>query len=710
VRRRPRLLPALLLVMVVLLGSSAVASGQSGTTTPTVPVELVEDDPAAARIGPQGDPGLVLTDQDSWIGPRGTFRMDIAVVTPGEDYELQARLFQAVSSEEQILAANENVPGSKVLDRFVRKTVPAGTTNHRLEVPVVPEADGTFGDPYVLEPGIYPIGVTLLDPDGEVVASMVTHLVHLPASLLTTPTPVAVIAEFDHAPERGIDGRAKLSAATASTLEQRLDALSRFTDVPVTLQLQPETVSALIDTRAGVGGPALSGLIRLAGLGGPSRSEILGGTYVAFDEAAWIADQHADWVRRELDAGVASLTAASLRSSADTAALYGPAEPTVLARLAEAGVDRVVAARPRRLDGRAPAEFGTGPAPLADRADQLLLPAPAHVVTPAPATTAATGTTGLDALDAHRLIAALLVDDVAGSARPHQIRLGARLDLGGSFSGTLLAALAAPGPLRPVTLSALFDEPGRPAVAQPAVSTTPPGRSEPRSGALAKTGLRVGGLGAMLGEDVLADTLRARLLLVPAAQITDTAASAIVADVEATVSAVTASVVVPDSQAFTTTSHETSIPLVVRNETDGPLQIELVLASGELDFIGDNPRSVVLQPGANDLEIPIKTRRSGEFAFQVRVTSPDGSITLGDIQVRVQSRAISGVGLFLSGGALAFLVVWWFRNARRHRRLRHEARSRTLDDHPDDSTTDLDRNLPATAVPSSTNNHRGVGR
>ncbi|MDP9072307.1 MAG: hypothetical protein M3N68_13695, partial [Actinomycetota bacterium] len=60
------------------------------------------------------------------------------------------------------------------------------------------------------------------------------------------------------------------------------------------------------------------------------------------------------------------------------------------------------------------------------------------------------------------------------------------------------------------------------------------------------------------------------------------------------------------------------------------------------------------------------------FPLRVRLLSPDGSLVVGRSQFTVRSTAASGVGVVLSAGAGAVLVVWWARHRamrRRNRRL-----------------------------------------
>jgi len=66
----------------------------------------------------------------------------------------------------------------------------------------------------------------------------------------------------------------------------------------------------------------------------------------------------------------------------------------------------------------------------------------------------------------------------------------------------------------------------------------------------------------------------------------------------------------------------------------------------------------------------VESKASGAFPVDVAVQSPDGSLVVGTARYTVRSTAISGVGLLLSIGAGAFLLLWWARHWRGIRRAR----------------------------------------
>lgn len=641
----------------------------SPTSSPTSPTSPTTSPAAPATIGPTGSPALELLDQDPWIGPRGTFHVKLRIVTPADGYTIEARVFRPVDDAAAVLDTTNDEPSTRSLGRFVRRSLSAGTVTEELEAMVVPDADGTPGDPFVLDPGVYPVQVVLLDPDDEQVDTLVTYLVHLSDALLADPVPIGLIADLRVDPSRAADGRARPDAASIELLQRQLDALQTYGGVPLSVQLHPETVSALSGNRAGAGGSALASLERFAGQGAVGGAEIVSGTFVGFDEGAWVADGHTDVLRAELDAGRATVAGADLRAAA-AATLHGRASEAVLRLLDSFDVDHVIEAQPLPTSGDLGVSFGGAPRPVRQRPSQLVLPAAAGSLT------AVASGQQPSAADAYRLLASLLVAPLNGDQRAQHLRLDGRsggVAFDGDFATTILTELAAPGPLEAASVTDLFrdtEHHDAPFEALSGVSTT--GGSGTRGVQLADISRRVAGLRGLLGSDDVTAGLEARLLLVPATGIDDADASALVAGVDESIAAVTRSVIIPQAQAFTVTSHRSQLPFVLRNETDRPLQILLTLDSSEVEFVGANPRPVTLQPGPNDLEIDIQTRRSGEFDFDVAVTSPDGGLVLGAIRVKVLSRAISGVGVFLSGGALVFLFVWWVRNARRRRRIRRD--------------------------------------
>jgi hypothetical protein len=240
----------------------------------------------------------------------------------------------------------------------------------------------------------------------------------------------------------------------------------------------------------------------------------------------------------------------------------------------------------------------------------------------------------------------------------------------------VLDALAGPGPLSAVTV----DELAARASALDGGLEVPQLRTEPVPAldpGVARIPAAVGLLGSLATvldrQDVVAD-LGGSLLIAAGRRVPAGTRDALIGRVTSAAEAVAAAVVVPEAETIAVTAHESTLPFVIRNNGDTSLRVSLRLTSAELEFTGPNPLELTLEPGTTDVEVPIRTRRSGEFDLTARLTSPDGAIALGETHWRVQSRAIPGGGLVLIIGAASFLVLWWLRHVRRsHRSRRAEA-------------------------------------
>ncbi len=140
------------------------------------------------------------------------------------------------------------------------------------------------------------------------------------------------------------------------------------------------------------------------------------------------------------------------------------------------------------------------------------------------------------------------------------------------------------------------------------------------------------------------------------------------------------SVELVDPGGFRLTAQEGTLPLTLTAAPPFPLQVCLHLTSDKLDFL-DEPGS---SPGRYDepltlsaentpVEVRVRARTPGAFPLDAEVRSCDGQLQLGaNRTITVRATAPSGLGLILSGGAGAFLLVWWarhWRTVRRRRRL-----------------------------------------
>jgi hypothetical protein len=138
-----------------------------------------------------------------------------------------------------------------------------------------------------------------------------------------------------------------------------------------------------------------------------------------------------------------------------------------------------------------------------------------------------------------------------------------------------------------------------------------------------------------------------------------------------------AAIEAPARQTITLTARDGRLPLTLRNQLDVPATVAIELDADRRVDLPDGARMVVdLEPGTNQIEIPVHTRVPGDAPIDITVRTPDGDVTLDEVRYTVRSTAVSGIGLILSIGAAAFLLLWWARHWSRARRARHR------DNHP----------------------------
>lgn len=126
----------------------------------------------------------------------------------------------------------------------------------------------------------------------------------------------------------------------------------------------------------------------------------------------------------------------------------------------------------------------------------------------------------------------------------------------------------------------------------------------------------------------------------------------------------------PPPSSFTVTARTARLPLRIANTNDRPATVLLRFVGRRLEFNDGRSRRLVLQPGSNAFTVPVLVRTSGDFTARMEIRTADDRVLINSTTIRVRSTAVSGVGVLLGGGALAFLIVWWAMTIRRDRRRR----------------------------------------
>jgi Family of unknown function (DUF6049) len=651
---------------------------------------------AAGLASPGGAPaqqasGLVaLVAQTPAVAPNAPFTLQVRVTGAPPEAELEIGVHNRVLSRSQYLAS---IDGERLRSRL------GGVVVSLDETPPDPSGSVTVelatrtagGDPGAVRlalPGVYPVTVELTDGEGSTLTGFTTHIVRLPpaadpaaptdpAAEAVRPLRVAVTIPVHAPPALQPDGSIEMDGLARAGIVTVASALQRSPDLPLTLVPTPETVASLAADPASPDASLLEAVRR-----GSEGRQVIGGTYVAIEPAAWLQAGAPTTLSRELDFGSAALVPHFAGLDGSTLLADPTLDPGTAAWFRDRGVDRLVV--PEAALG--PLDGDDFPVTLAQRfliegvdgveaamADEALA---GHV-----------GETGDPVLDAHHLLAdlAVLQLDEPPAERGVVVELPQAAPLDPGFLAAVVDGLAAIPVLRPVDLGTIFDEVP---VAGQAGETDDSGEPLTRPlhpapvadlgtlpARLAAAEADLNSFNATVGTpNELSDPLNRRLLVAAALPLSPAERSSHLASVRRDIDGELSHVDLPDRQTFTLTARQGLVPLSVRNTAGYPMTV-LVQFSGERLEFPENPDGRIqlqLTQEITRIEITVRTLTSGDAPLTLTVSTPDDRRELDRSRFTVRSTAVTGVGLALIGGSLLFLAAWWGRNihrARRNRRL-----------------------------------------
>lgn len=691
---------------------------------------LVATTAAAAQTGSTVQaPTVRLLGRTPWVGDGFDFELSLQVAAAPAGATIRLQVHDRVRSRSEFA---RTVDGDGLRDvEWVDGPRPleGGAGPVDFLVPIAPGAGRTVAP--IDAAGVYPVSIDVFDGDGQEVSSLYTHLVRLPAFDADSedlPLDVAVVARLGEEPvDVGplTDAPPEIPDELAEAATALAAALAAHPDLATNLSMLPENLAALSAADA-----RLTAELAAA----TASAELLSEPWVPVDEAAW---QEADpALLSQLHARGAGALEQSLGARAGTASLAVGASLASLQVAQDRGTELVVVdesalapldpsdfpytlARPFQLD------LSTAGAEEPDPDDDE----PAGPTITAVAADAALGAhtelAGDDPVLAASLVLAdlaVIADDEPSSARVAVVRLPSSASSSPEFLSTLLDGLEAPEAPPPPPPPTPDPETGE---VPPSTPATPAAAPKLRASGLSAAVEVVDGAGAggiLDGPDdplvrrlldagevsdvaPLARTLSAsrvdlasyRTIFGSADPLTDRAEALLdtaaaddldAATREQALLSVTghiddqlALIEAPPLQRVTLTDREGLIQLVFENGTGLPAEVQLVMRADRLVLpdAPDGTMQVRLEPDTTRVELRVEARSSGDAPLDIRVTSPDGRLEVAETRVAVRTTAVSGVGVVLMVGALAFLVLWWTRTIIRERRARrtpaHQKRS-----------------------------------
>jgi hypothetical protein len=129
----------------------------------------------------------------------------------------------------------------------------------------------------------------------------------------------------------------------------------------------------------------------------------------------------------------------------------------------------------------------------------------------------------------------------------------------------------------------------------------------------------------------------------------------------------------PTGHMVTIPSLRGTVVFTVKNATRYPTSIEVRLVPhGQLTLPKGDQISVVLRPGETSLvQMAVQAQTTGRFPITVQILAPQGGL-IAQSQLIVRSTAYNRLALFVTAGAVVFLLLWWGRRFFPHASSRRE--------------------------------------
>lgn len=643
---------------------------------------VVAPGPASAHVATQvADTAVTFRgiDQEPFVDRDGTWRIELAVDGAPAGASVRGAIYDRLETRDGF---NQALFGVVAGDR--RATIPAveldptvaapgGGALVSLAVTLRSEEDTRPGWAFLergLLPGVYPVLVEALDADGAPIARTVVFLTRIASGpedgADRPPLLVAPVFTLGGPPSVDATGGSQLTDGVVESVLATATGLDLTDGMPATLVPRPETIEAL--DRADGDDRSVDALDALRAAA--RTRQVVDGSYVDVPLPAWVDRGMTNELERQRERGTRVLTRDLGRIDSSTWLADDGLTPAVAEELWRVGVRTAILPPGATEPGEAPTDgpftIGAGPGRTiqAVEADGGLSAALDREVL---------GGSIDPVLDDAGLAAELALVAELTVAPAGVVLQGPEGGLDAAGDVTRLGAILSHplAPVRPVSVSELLD-----GVADQGLRAlrSPPSvdlGDHPQRLALARA--RLGSYLSLVGSGAAEGAaLDQRLLLSGASSLDGDERKAYVESVLTTVDRRLARVEAPTRQTITLTANDADIPLTLRNDLDVPVTVLIEFDSdNRVEFRGDGAQMIqVLQPGDEEIRIPIHTRVPGESPIDITVRTPDGVVVLDEVEYTVRSTAVSGIGIFLSVGAAGFLVLWWARHWNQARRAR----------------------------------------
>ncbi len=650
------------------LGSARVTAAvlALALTAPRRPPALPSQDPGEASAD---IPAMTVIAQNLEVAPTGSFSVYLRIADAPAGSDVAVDIYDPITDAADLAASTTTDPADAQATfdplPLADETLASQQTGFTISLYTRGAARPPGAWAYRLdEPGVYPVRVRLRDGDDNLLTSLVTYLVREPAAdqAMARPTRVALITTVaadpiprpDEGDREDLDTTA-VAQGFAADVARTLRLFAERRTVPMSLAVSPETVERLAaDERH----TDLVADLRQE-IDRPGR-DLLGATYVPLDPATLVSEGLGDEIAEQAELGRRTLTSALGSPGTDTWLVDAPVDVASVEVLRTAGAAHLVLPSTTLATGATAAP--------------VLLPSASGVN--AVATDGLFDLTGEPAADpvlaAYQLLGRLAA---VGSITPGGAGIVVRVDPSAVSSrelATVLDQLDEPSShLIPATVSELFRD--VPTTTDPVATLNPtlPADLGTYPDRLRQAEQLLASYGSMLLEpDAAAEEFER-----PLAQSTDRRRSsddrlAMVDDVRSSLQARFDAITVPARDRVTLGARDARFPLVITSTLGEPAKVVITMEASDRLSFPRNRIETTLQDERTTVQIPVRTRATGDTPLRITVRTPDGQVIIDESQYTVRSTAVSGVGLLLTVGAGGFLALWWGRHLFRARARR----------------------------------------
>ena len=616
---------------------------------------------------------LSLVHQTAFVGPNGTFTVEVATGDLPANSKLNLVIYNAITSRSRLDRTIAGEQLGSALFSTPSTSIAANSASTTLPLPINDQWPAPEGGTVLSTSGVYPVLIEATAANGSRLDSIVTHLLRLPSvTSPTTPLALAATVVVDAPLTVSSDGSPQLSTADLTRANDQFRIMSSFATTPLTLAATPFVVQALAD--AGNSSARPDSQFR----------QTLSRPYVPIDSGSLMAGGRGSLIEQEY-AAADTILAAAFEAAPDhkTMVLDPSVSPAALDQLAKMGTRSVVLQSSQLRSSIVADESSV----LTNR---FLLEGESGTSFAAMANDDTTSSrfvlTSDPILGAHHALAELMMlhEEQPGANRGVAVTIPAATDTAafteflkglstttGASSGSLGNSV-----IQPVTLDELFTRTGVATASQKPIvrnwTSNEPTELGTYGTLLEQAQWNLLGLRSLLpeGNELIAPIERT-VLASAETTLDPTDREAILSNADAQLDSLTSAISLPTSQKVTLTSSSGKIPLVITNTLPVEALVEISVSSPKLEFPEGTTYEIALSPSSTTrTDIAVTTRASGAFPLDVEIASSGGGLLVARSRIDVRSTAISGFGLFVSILAGLFLLVWWGRHFRHTRRAR----------------------------------------